>query len=43
MESSFATSVAPASRAQWHRRVLMLAFPIVLANLTQPIDRKSVV
>lgn len=37
MDSSFATSVAPASRAQWHRRVLTLAFPIVLANLTQPI------
>ena len=25
------------SRGEWHRRVLMLAFPIVLANLTQPI------
>lgn len=37
MESSSVTSVAPASPAQWHRRVLMLAFPIVLANLTQPI------
>ena len=37
MESSSVTSVAPASRAQWHRRVLTLAFPIVLANLTQPI------
>jgi len=37
MESSSVTLVAPASRAQWHRRVLALAFPIVLANLTQPI------
>ena len=37
MESSSVTSVAPASLAQWHRRVLTLAFPIVLANLTQPI------
>ncbi|MCL6467379.1 MAG: MATE family efflux transporter, partial [Ralstonia sp.] len=37
MESSFAPSVAPASPARWHRRVLTLAFPIVLANLTQPI------
>jgi MATE family multidrug resistance protein len=27
----------PASPARWHRRVLALAFPIVLANLTQPI------
>lgn len=27
----------PASRAEWHRHVLFLAFPIVLANLTQPI------
>ncbi|WP_322008193.1 MATE family efflux transporter [Paraburkholderia tropica] len=25
------------SRGDWHRRVLTLAFPIVLANLTQPI------
>jgi MATE family multidrug resistance protein len=25
------------SRGDWHRRVLMLAFPIVLANLTQPV------
>ncbi|WP_205985058.1 MATE family efflux transporter [Paraburkholderia sp. Ac-20340] len=25
------------TRGGWHRRVLMLAFPIVLANLTQPI------
>ena len=37
MESSSVTSVAPATPAQWHRRVLTLAFPIVLANLTQPI------
>ena len=37
MESSFVTSVAPTSPAWWHRRVLTLAFPIVLANLTQPI------
>ncbi len=28
---------APALPARWHRRVLALAFPIVLANLTQPI------
>ncbi|WP_233802471.1 MATE family efflux transporter [Paraburkholderia sp. HP33-1] len=27
----------PALPARWHRRVLALAFPIVLANLTQPI------
>lgn len=27
----------PASAIRWHRRVLSLAFPIVLANLTQPI------
>ena len=26
-----------ADRADWHRRVLTLAFPIVLANLTQPV------
>jgi len=25
------------SRSDWHKRVLMLAFPVVLANLTQPI------
>ncbi|MFC0693163.1 MATE family efflux transporter [Paraburkholderia humisilvae] len=31
----FAT--APALPVRWHRRVLALAFPIVLANLTQPI------
>jgi MATE family multidrug resistance protein len=34
-------AVAPASASavpvRWHRRVLSLAFPIVLANLTQPI------
>ncbi|MGF6984635.1 MATE family multidrug resistance protein [Paraburkholderia atlantica] len=28
---------APALPVRWHRRVLGLAFPIVLANLTQPI------
>jgi MATE family multidrug resistance protein len=28
---------APALPVRWHRRVLTLAFPIVLANLTQPI------
>ncbi|GJH06791.1 MULTISPECIES: MATE family efflux transporter [Paraburkholderia] len=28
---------APAMPTHWHRRVLTLAFPIVLANLTQPI------
>ncbi|MBW8836233.1 MAG: MATE family efflux transporter, partial [Burkholderia sp.] len=28
---------ASASPVRWHRRVLALAFPIVLANLTQPI------
>ncbi|WGS51841.1 MATE family efflux transporter [Paraburkholderia sp. D15] len=28
---------APAVPVRWHRRVLTLAFPIVLANLTQPI------
>lgn len=28
---------APALPVRWHRRVLALAFPIVLANLTQPI------
>lgn len=28
---------APAVPVRWHRRVLALAFPIVLANLTQPI------
>lgn len=33
---SSADSALP-SRSDWHRRVLMLAFPIVLANLTQPI------
>ncbi|WP_442794003.1 MATE family efflux transporter [Paraburkholderia sp. HD33-4] len=31
------TSNAPALPVRWHRRVLALAFPIVLANLTQPI------
>ncbi|WP_345811118.1 MATE family efflux transporter [Paraburkholderia sp. PREW-6R] len=29
--------IAPAVPVHWHRRVLTLAFPIVLANLTQPI------
>ncbi|NIF78367.1 MATE family efflux transporter [Paraburkholderia sp. Cy-641] len=29
--------LAPALPVRWHRRVLALAFPIVLANLTQPI------
>lgn len=28
---------APALPTRWHRRVLTLAFPIVLANLTQPL------
>ena len=37
MDSSLIPSVAPPSPAQWHRRVLTLAFPIVLANLTQPV------
>ncbi|GAB2911634.1 MATE family efflux transporter [Paraburkholderia jirisanensis] len=32
-----AASTAPALPVRWHRRVLTLAFPIVLANLTQPI------
>jgi MATE family multidrug resistance protein len=31
------SSSAPALPVRWHRRVLGLAFPIVLANLTQPI------
>jgi len=31
------SSGAPALPVRWHRRVLALAFPIVLANLTQPI------
>jgi MATE family multidrug resistance protein len=31
------SSTAHAVPARWHRRVLTLAFPIVLANLTQPI------
>jgi multidrug resistance protein, MATE family len=30
-------NLALPSHGGWHRRVLMLAFPIVLANLTQPI------
>jgi MATE family multidrug resistance protein len=30
-------AAAPAVPVRWHRRVLTLAFPIVLANLTQPI------
>jgi len=30
-------TATPAVPAHWHRRVLTLAFPIVLANLTQPI------
>lgn len=30
-------NLALPTRGGWHRRVLMLAFPIVLANLTQPI------
>ncbi|MFC0398558.1 MATE family efflux transporter [Paraburkholderia rhizosphaerae] len=30
-------ATAPALPVRWHRRVLALAFPIVLANLTQPI------
>lgn len=30
-------NLALPTRSGWHRRVLMLAFPIVLANLTQPI------
>lgn len=32
-----ASAAAPAVPVHWHRRVLALAFPIVLANLTQPI------
>jgi multidrug resistance protein, MATE family len=32
-----AEAAAPALPVRWHRRVLALAFPIVLANLTQPI------
>jgi multidrug resistance protein, MATE family len=32
-----AVTAAPAVPVRWHRRVLTLAFPIVLANLTQPI------
>ncbi|SMG14061.1 MATE family efflux transporter [Paraburkholderia susongensis] len=32
-----ADTLAPALPVRWHRRVLTLAFPIVLANLTQPI------
>ena len=32
-----ASVAAPAVPVHWHRRVLTLAFPIVLANLTQPI------
>ncbi|HWT37475.1 MAG TPA: MATE family efflux transporter, partial [Paraburkholderia sp.] len=32
-----AASTADAVPTRWHRRVLTLAFPIVLANLTQPI------
>ncbi len=35
-ETASGTS-APAVPVRWHRRVLTLAFPIVLANLTQPI------
>ncbi|CAB3692650.1 DNA damage-inducible protein F [Paraburkholderia phenoliruptrix] len=31
------SEAAPALPVSWHRRVLALAFPIVLANLTQPI------
>ncbi|WP_052148504.1 MATE family efflux transporter [Paraburkholderia sacchari] len=30
-------NLALPTRGDWHRRVLVLAFPIVLANLTQPI------
>ncbi|WP_155402450.1 hypothetical protein, partial [Ralstonia solanacearum] len=37
MAHSPATPVAPGRPARWHRRVLALAFPIVLANLTQPL------
>ncbi|TXD71597.1 MATE family efflux transporter, partial [Ralstonia pseudosolanacearum] len=37
MEHSSAIPVAPGRSMQWHRRVLALAFPIVLANLTQPL------
>ncbi len=37
MEYSSAIPAAPGRPAQWHRRVLALAFPIVLANLTQPL------
>jgi MATE family multidrug resistance protein len=35
--ASSAGSAPPALPVRWHRRVLTLAFPIVLANLTQPI------
>lgn len=37
MAHSPAIPVAPDRPAQWHRRVLALALPIVLANLTQPL------
>ncbi|QCX51319.1 MATE family efflux transporter [Ralstonia pseudosolanacearum] len=37
MEHLSAIPVAPGRPMQWHRRVLALAFPIVLANLTQPL------
>ncbi|GAB6849008.1 MATE family efflux transporter [Paraburkholderia kururiensis] len=30
-------AASPAAPVDWHRRVLTLAFPIVIANLTQPI------
>ncbi|EDZ98805.1 MATE efflux family protein [Burkholderia sp. H160] len=36
-EASAHAASAPALPVRWHRRVLALAFPIVLANLTQPI------
>ncbi|KXU88491.1 MATE family efflux transporter [Paraburkholderia monticola] len=36
-ETAASATNAPALPVRWHRRVLALAFPIVLANLTQPI------
>ncbi|WP_259295030.1 MATE family efflux transporter [Paraburkholderia sp. DHOC27] len=37
MSGAAPTHTAPALPVRWHRRVLSLAVPIVLANLTQPI------
>ncbi|MGF6968353.1 MATE family multidrug resistance protein [Paraburkholderia sp. WC7.3g] len=36
-EAAAHSASAPGLPVHWHRRVLVLAFPIVLANLTQPI------